>query len=116
MKELEKYARIVSTPRELLMFLKSLPKSLEDFYELILKGLEDDNHSMRDRRDGKRILQFCLLSHRGHVELNELHNALAIPGLGQDPEPDFRNWQELDQSPDILKRVTHCAGGFIDII
>jgi hypothetical protein len=110
-----------SSPRKILSLLKSLPKGLESYYEYMLERLssrdehDDDNKDDGDRddnRDGVRILQFCLFSHRA-VQLVELGHALAISGNILDPPPELLYWE--DDKPDVEKRLTHCAGGFVEI-
>ena len=82
--ELENYCRRGAPPRKMRTFLRSLPKELEGYYEYILQGLSGSDKD--DARDGTRILQFCLFSHRA-VELLELWDALGIPG--DMPPPRF---------------------------
>ena len=60
--DLEKYCGDGSAPREMLEFLESLPRELEGYYEYILRGLNGGEKG--STRDGTRILQFCLFSHR----------------------------------------------------
>ena len=75
--ELENYCKDGLAPGKILTFLESLPKGLEGYYEYILQGLNSGNTD--DARDGTRILQSCLFSHRA-TELLELWDALGIPG------------------------------------
>ncbi|KAI5838331.1 hypothetical protein DFP73DRAFT_485987 [Morchella snyderi] len=110
-KELVKYAMKGSRQGKLLKFLKSPPKGLEDFYQHMLEGLDSDDPD--DLVDGRRILQFCLFSHRA-MELQELEHALAIPGLPNDPEPESASW-ELEKPTSIRRLLTQCIGGFVDI-
>ncbi|RPB12649.1 hypothetical protein P167DRAFT_150611 [Morchella conica CCBAS932] len=110
-KELVQYAMKGSRQGKLLKFLKSLPKSLEDFYQRMLEGLDSDDPD--DLVDGKRILQFCLFSHRA-MELHELEHALAMPGLPKDPEPEVASW-EIEKPTSIRRLLTQCTGGFVDI-
>ena len=108
--ELEKCCRKGSPSRKVLTFLKSLPKELEGYYEHILQGLGGGDED--DRRDGTRILQFCLFSHRA-IELLELCDALAIPGEILPTWPDLSSW-ESDRPKDIRLLLTNCAGGFVE--
>ena len=111
--ELESYCRKGLAPRKILAFLKSLPKELEDYYEYILQGL-----NARDQdniRDGTRILQFCLFSHRA-IELLELRDALGIPGEISPSELDLTplSW-EVDRPGNIRSRLTDSVGCFVEI-
>ena len=108
--ELENKCSNGSTPTELLTFLQSLPKELEGYYEHILQGL--NNCNMGEIRDGTRILQFCLFSHRA-IELLELRDALGIPG-GTPPHSASLLW-EFDKPGDIGLRLTKCVGNFVEI-
>ena len=108
--ELEKCCRKGSPSKKMLMFLKSLPKELEGYYEYILQGLNGSDED--DRKDGTRILQFCLFSHRA-IELLELCDALAIPGEIFPTWPDLSSW-EGDRPKDIRLRLTNCAGCFVE--
>ena len=121
---LVRFARNGSSPRKLLNLLESLPKGLESYYKYMLERLsgsdkhdcnEDDSHKddgdLDDIRDGMRILQFCLFSHRP-IQLAELGHALAIPGDILD-EPLDLSWE--DDKPNVHRRLTHCVGGFVEI-
>ena len=109
---LGEYCRRGAPRGTVLEFLKSLPKELEGYYECVLQGLKGDGDVARD---GTRILQFCLFSHRA-VELLELRDALGIPGeitlpsLGSTSLP----W-EIDRPRDIRSWLTSCVGGFLEI-
>ena len=95
-----------------LEFLKSLPKELEGYYEPVLQGLKGKGGVARD---GTRILQFCLFSHRA-VGLLALRDALGAPGeitlssLGSVSLPF-----EIDRPGDIRSWLTSCVGGFREI-
>jgi len=98
---------------KLMAFLKGLPKGLESYYirmlQVLLTGNEDDIN------DGKRILQFCLYSHRT-IELIELDHAFGIPGDNTDSEPEISLSCWEDERPtDIQKLVTQCIGNFVEI-
>ena len=110
--ELVKYCRKGASPSRVLAFLKSLPKELEGYYEYILQGLKSGGDGARD---GARILQFCLFSHRA-IELHELRDALGIPGAITHPPlgPTSFSW-ENDRPGDIRSWLTSCAGGFVEI-
>ena len=111
--ELENYCRKGSAPRKILTFLKSLPQELEGYYEYILQGLNIGDQE--DIRDGTRILQFCLFSHRA-IELLELWDALGIPGEIPPFELDLipLSWED-DRPGDIRSRLTHSVGCFVEI-
>ena len=111
--ELENYCRKGLPPRKMLTFLESLPKELEGYYERILQGLNSVDED--DVRDGTRILQFCLFSHRA-VELLELWDALGIPGEipPSELDPTPLSWED-DRPGDIRSRLTNFAGSFVEI-
>ncbi|KAA8893846.1 hypothetical protein FN846DRAFT_1002878 [Sphaerosporella brunnea] len=88
-------------------FLKSLPKGLESYYEYMLERLNSGSDDDDNVRDGTRILQLCLLSHRA-IELFELDHALAISGEAQDTPSDLPFWED-ERPTDIEKRLTYCA-------
>ena len=111
--ELEKHCSEGLAPRKMLEFLESLPRELEGYYEYILQGLNGGDED--STRDGTRILQFCLFSHRP-VGLLELWDALGIPGeippLSLDLAP--LSWED-DKPGDIRLRLTKCAGSFVEV-
>ena len=111
--ELEKYCRKGLPPNEILRFLEVLPKELEGYYEYILQGLNTSDKY--DIRDGTRILQFCLFSHRA-VELLELWDALGISGEIPPSSLDLipLSW-EGDRPQDIRSRLTYSVGCFVEI-
>ena len=108
--ELEKCCRKGSPSKKMLIFLESLPKELEGYYKYILQGLNGSDED--DKRDGIRILQFCLFSHRP-IELLELCDALAIPGEILPAWSDLPSWED-DRPKDIILRLTNSAGGFVE--
>ncbi|KAF8542081.1 hypothetical protein BDD12DRAFT_803176 [Trichophaea hybrida] len=115
-KDIESYThaslqKLGSTQSRLLGFLKSLPEKLESYYVYMLYGLNGNDED--DTRDDTRILQFCLFSHRG-IQFGELDYALAIPGEIKDPPPDPFFW-EAERPTGVRKRLTHCAGSFVEI-
>ncbi|RPB12639.1 hypothetical protein P167DRAFT_150293 [Morchella conica CCBAS932] len=111
LKELAEEVMNDSRRSTLISFLESLPKSLESLYECMLQRLT--RNKGQARIDGKRILQFCLFSGRA-MALVDLKHALAIPGLAEDEEPDYKVW--MSEIPgDISKTLTHCVGGFVDV-
>ena len=93
--------------------LETLPEKLVDYYEKMLQGLKGSR--LEDVRDGTRILQFCLFSHRA-VELLELQDALGIPGEISYPSLNLTpfSW-ERHKPEDITSRLTNCVGGFVEI-
>jgi len=93
-------------------FLKSLPINLESFYVYMFNKLCGDEDDIR-LRDGIRILQFCLFSHRP-IRLLEIQDALAIPGSPQECEPNPTCW-EGEKPLDIKGRLIHCTGNFLEI-
>ena len=109
-RELEKCCQNGMSTDTVLTFLKSLPKEIEGYYEFILQRLKDGED---DARDGTRVLQFCLFSHRD-VELLELRDALGIrqPLSSFDLAPSL--WEKY-RPVDIRSRLTSCVGGFVEI-
>lgn len=112
-KDLERFANHGRNVNQLMAYLKELPKELESYYIRMLEGLLSNNCHKDDIRDGRRILYFCLFSHRA-VELVELCDALAIPDQILDTEPDVSSWEE-EKPTDIRNLVTQCAGNFVEI-
>jgi hypothetical protein len=109
--ELLRFVQKGSARDKVLNFLKSSPKQLESYHEYILQGLNGDDED--DTRDGTRILQFCLFSHRA-VQLQELDHGLAISGELQVLSPDPSSWE--DKRPvDVRNRLHYCAGNFVEI-
>ena len=92
---------------------ETLAVRLEDYYAKMVR--ESKGSCPDDARDGTRILQFCLFSHRA-VELLELRDALAIPGGTSAPSLDLApfSWEECKPG-DIIWRLTNCAGRFLEI-
>ena len=111
--ELENYCWKGLPARRMLTFLESLPKELEGYYEYILRGLSTSD--IDDIRDGTRILQFCLFSHRA-IELLELRDGLGIPGEIPPSSLDLTplSWED-DKPGDIRLRLTNCVGCFVEI-
>ena len=97
----------------MLEFLESLPRELKGYYEHILQELNARDQD--DIRDGTRILQFCLFSHRA-VELLELRDALGIPGEIPPSELDLTplSWED-DRPGNIRSRLTDSVGCFVEI-
>jgi len=87
---------------QIMGFLKSLPMELEGYYEHMLRMCAGDEITIKN---GRRVLLFCLFSHRP-IEVVELQHALAVD--------DFRDTLEDGMSTDILKLLTDCARNFID--
>ena len=110
-KALVRYASNGRSIAQLMTYLKGLPMEIASYYVLMLEALESGDPD--DIRDGRRVLQFCLFSHRA-VKLIELDHALAIPGHSLDTGLDTASW-EARRPIDIRKRVTHCAGNFVEI-
>jgi hypothetical protein len=113
---LVRYVNQGRSVNQLILFLKALPRGLDSYYVRMLEALAKQHNGEWDDTnisDGRRILQFCLFSHRA-IELVELEHALAISGRSVDPEPDLSSW-EAETPTDTQKRVTHCAGDFVEI-
>lgn len=98
---------------QILQFLEDIPKELESFYERMIVRLHNDNKDFPiDIEHSKQIFRFCLLSHRA-VKLAELQHALAVP-----VHPGgFRGNSSIQTTrlSNMKKRVTHCAGNFVEI-
>jgi hypothetical protein len=71
---LESFLKKGSTPAKVLKELESLPTEIESYYKILEELVHGDQE---DISYGKRILQFCLFSHRS-IQLIELDHALAI--------------------------------------
>jgi len=110
--DLMRYADQGRSENQLMKFLKSLPRELGSYYVHMLEELLVHSGDHEDIRDGRRILQFCLFSHRP-IQMAELDHALAIPG--NSPLPELNSSWESERPIDIRKRVTHCTGNFIEV-
>ncbi|KAI5838329.1 hypothetical protein DFP73DRAFT_485995, partial [Morchella snyderi] len=111
LKELVEEVMNDSRRSTLMPFLESLPRSLESLYECMLQRLA--RNKGRTRIDGKIILEFCLFSGRA-MALVDLEHALAITGLAESKEQDYKLW--MSEIPgDIRKTLTTCVGGFVDV-
>jgi hypothetical protein len=111
-KDLKKFLNKGPNREQIMGFLRSLPTDLEEYYRFMLQGLVGIGSS--EVEQGKRILQFCLFSHRP-IGLLELQYALAIsPDEHQKfiPTPDYFN---KTLSTDIRSLLNHCVGHFLEI-
>lgn len=114
--DLVRYVNQGRSVNQLMAFLKGLPKELWSYYVRMLDAMHRQSNADPDYiiiRDGRRILQFCLFSHRP-VQLAELEHALAISGQSLDPEPDVLSWED-ERPTDISKLVTQYTGYFVNI-
>ena len=107
---LEDYCRRGGPPSRMLKSLEPLPEQLEGYYEYMLQGLGSGDGD--DARDGTRILQFCLFSHRP-IELLELRDALAIPGEIP-PQPAPLSWED-GKLEDIRPMLAQCTRSFVEV-
>ena len=108
--ELESYCRNGARSDVVLKSLESLPKELECYYKSMLQGLGAGGGD--DARDGIRILQFCLFSHRP-IELPELRDALAIRGeIPLQPAP--LSWED-GKLEDIRPMLAQCTRSFVEV-
>jgi hypothetical protein len=108
--ELLRFVKNGARPTKVFEYLKSLPTDLESYYVYMFNKLCGDED---DLRDGTRILQFCLFSHRP-IGLMEIHHALAIPGGPQEYEPNPTCW-EREKPMDIERLLIHSTGYFLEI-
>jgi hypothetical protein len=100
-------AGIPRSSDEILGLLKTFPRDLEKFYELMLKRLEERRDG--DLRDSVKCLQFVLFARRP-LALVELHGAVAIPDGGEFWDGE-RHGFTLEQ---IEKRIMHFGGNFLE--
>ncbi|KAA8895136.1 hypothetical protein FN846DRAFT_785447, partial [Sphaerosporella brunnea] len=107
-KELKNFLQKGPNATELMKHLQSLPRDLEKYYEFMLQGMESNKQS--EVEQGKRILQFCLFSHRP-IGLLELHHALAVPLAEHQHSTNFKKKLSID----IRGLLTHCVGHFLEI-
>jgi energy-coupling factor transporter ATP-binding protein EcfA2 len=106
------YAERGCTPMEIFRFLRSLPTKLEEFYNCILRQLE--NGEPRDIEHGVKMFRLVLFGYRP-LRVAELHHALAIP---DNLDVEFTPDDELFEGQLILgidKRIIHCGGNFLEI-
>ena len=111
-KELLNYHATGYRNKDIRLFLRSLPTELDGFYQRMLRELE--NNDERDVKDGVRMFQLVLFAHRP-LRVSEIQQALAIP---DDFEPEYSPPDESFEDEvieDIVKRIIHCGGNFLDI-
>ncbi|KAF8535046.1 hypothetical protein BDD12DRAFT_660917, partial [Trichophaea hybrida] len=112
-KELLKYHATGYRDQDIYVFLRSLPKELDDFYKRMLRELED-NDEQRDIKDGVRMFQLVLFAYRP-LRVPEIQHALAIPDdINTKYSPSDESF-EATLISDIVKRIIHCGGNFLDI-
>jgi hypothetical protein len=97
-----------SPEMDILGFLKSLPRELGGYYKYSLERLAQSDED--DIRDGVRIFQFCIFSHRP-IQLGELAHALAIL---RDPPPEPSSLESATPTS-IERRLNHCVGSFVEL-
>ena len=111
-KELIKYDATACTNKEIYDFLESLPTELDEFYELNLSRLE--KNEQRDVKVGVRLIQLVLFAYRP-LSIHEIRQALAIPDdIDAEYSPSDVSY-ENELINDIVKRIIHCGGNFLDI-
>lgn len=112
MEELSVYAETGYSSEEIFDVLKSLPKELEELYELILSRLLEGKP--RDITVGIRLFQFILFAARSPTNAEVAH-ALAIP---ESPVVSYLASDELFKRAliqDVDKRIIHCGGNLLEI-
>ena len=110
--ELLKYAETGCNNKEIHKFLESLPKELDSFYKHILVKLEKNER--RDIEVGLRVFQLILFACRP-LRVQEIQHALAIPDdIDTEYTPSAESFEE-NMIYDIVKRIIHCGGNFLDI-
>ncbi|KAF8245707.1 hypothetical protein K440DRAFT_603411 [Wilcoxina mikolae CBS 423.85] len=111
--ELLKYHATGFHNQDINAFLHSLPKELDEFYERMLRELED-KYEQRDVNDGVRMFRLVLFAYRP-LSIAEIQQALAIPDdLDAEYSPSDESFEDrlID---DIVKRIISCGGNFLDI-
>jgi ankyrin repeat domain-containing protein 50 len=112
-KELLPYAEGGYRKKEIFEQLKKLPTELEDFYEHILRKIEQG--SPRDIRDGKRMFQLALFARRS-LTVAEFQHALAIE---DEPNAEFVSSDDGSFEDKLIqgidKRIIQCGGNFLEI-
>jgi len=99
--------------------LKDLPTQLMEFYDLMLKRLEDEGSDL-DIQDGITIFKFVLFTNRP-LTVAELQHILAIQhvhSLRINPDNCLAHlYLEFKDSlyHEIEKRIMHCGGNFLEI-
>ncbi|KAA8894548.1 hypothetical protein FN846DRAFT_786182, partial [Sphaerosporella brunnea] len=111
--DLNNYIHNGSNPAQLMRYLKDLPTDLEEYYKRMLCQLKKNKPTGLEH--GKRILQFCLFSHR-HITLAELHQALALPGDGvSEFMPRGTEYLRENMSINIRWLIFKSTGNFVEI-
>ena len=111
-KELLNYHATGYRNKDIYLFLRSLPTELDGFYERMHCELESNNE--RDVKDGVRMFELVLFARRP-LRVSEIQQALAIP---DDLDAEFSPTDESFEDEiieDIVKRIIHCGGNFLDI-
>ncbi|KAF8532761.1 hypothetical protein BDD12DRAFT_785326, partial [Trichophaea hybrida] len=114
-KELLEYHATGYRNKDIFDFLRSLPTELDDFYGRMLRELEDKS-KQRDVKDAVRMFQLVLFAERP-VTVSEIQQALAISDDDDDEySPSDESFEgELIDDNNIVKRIIHCGGNFLDI-
>ncbi|KAF8252541.1 hypothetical protein K440DRAFT_644732 [Wilcoxina mikolae CBS 423.85] len=92
---------------------------VEEFYQLMFTRLQLTSRNRRpvDIQDGMKILRFALFGFRA-ITMDELRHVLAIPNVSDPPSiPSYEEFttNEITNVEEIIKRITHCGGGFVEI-
>ncbi|KAF8533282.1 hypothetical protein BDD12DRAFT_866039 [Trichophaea hybrida] len=111
--ELLKYHATGCRNKDIYAFLHSLPTELDEFYERMIRELED-NDEQRDVNDGVRMFQLVRFAFRP-LSIAEIQQALAIPDdVDAEYSPSDESF-ENELIDDIVKRIIYCGGNFLDI-
>jgi len=109
--DLKRHRKNGCNQEQLMHILKTLPRDLKRYYELMLLELKRNDDIYTEY--GIRILQFCLFSHRP-ITLVELRQALAISQDEQEFHPGA-DYLERNMSLSIHSLVARSAGHFVEI-
>jgi hypothetical protein len=111
--ELLKYRATGFRDQDIYAFLRCLPTELDEFYEVMLRELED-NRDQPDINVGVRMFQLVLFACRP-LRIAEIQQALAIPDdVDAEYSPSDKSFED-ELTGDIVKRIIYCGGNFLDI-
>jgi len=106
------YAEQGLTPENILVILKTLPTTLDEFYNLMLTRLEQSE--TQDINDGLKMFRLVLFAFRP-LRLAEFHHALAIADdFDAEFSPSDESFED-ELSLDINKHIIHFGGGFLEV-
>ncbi|KAF8248994.1 hypothetical protein K440DRAFT_677960, partial [Wilcoxina mikolae CBS 423.85] len=111
--ELDNYATVGSTEKQIFDFLESLPTELDKFYERILNTLESGTE--QDTADGIKMFQFVLFSSRP-ILVSELRDALAISDdadIDHGSIPTVESFR-ANSIVNMHNRIIHCGRNLLE--